>query len=62
MHLSRESASNPALKPNHPSEETMNIRRSLTLTLATLGMLAGEATGQHVVPGALLTIDQIERR
>ena len=40
----------------------MNIRRSLTLTLATLGMLAGEATGQHVVPGALLTIDQIERR
>jgi len=35
----------------------MNIRRSLMLTLAMLGMLAGEATAQRVVPSALLTID-----
>ncbi len=36
----------------------MNIRRSLMLTLATLTAVAGEATAQHVVPSALLTIDQ----
>src|SRR5439155_1802397 len=36
----------------------MNIRRSLMLTLATLTAVAGEATAQHVIPSALLTIDQ----
>src|SRR5437870_12473786 len=43
---------------SQPKENKMFLRRTLTLMVVTAALIASAALAQHIVPSALLTIDQ----
>src|SRR5207253_4616308 len=43
---------------SQPKENKMFLRRTLTLMVVTAALIASAASAQHIVPSALLTLDQ----